>query len=369
MSATDPPATEKRLPRVLIVDDDPINLAVAGRLTEEVPAQAVLYSQPKQALRWSQQSTADAVIIDYKMPELDGLTLLAELRKQPTYRQVPIVMITASEEDSVRYEALDLGANDFLAKPLDPIETVSRLRNMLALRAYQKRINRKAADLETEVRKRTEEIRGREREIVFRLARAAEYRDQDTGAHLLRIAHYSQLLGSAVGLDNATLELLTLVSPMHDIGKVAIPDHILLKPGKLDAEEWEIMKMHTTIGHDILSGSSAELVQVAAQVALTHHEWWNGAGYPNGLKGDDIPLFGRIVSVADCYDALTSERPYKKAWTQEKTVQVMRENSGTQFEPRLLEMFFEDLELLDEIRAQYQEEFSVAQALDRLLGY
>ncbi len=257
-------------------------------------------------------------------------------------------MVTANDELDVRYRALESGASDFLTKPIDRAEFKARMRNMLALRANQKRLEDRASWLAEEVLKATEEILRREREIVVRLSRAAEFRDPETGGHIQRMAHYTWLIAVRLGLPLEQQELILEAAPMHDVGKVGIPDHILLKPGRLDPAEFEIMKQHAAKGHQILDGSSSPLLQMAATIALSHHEKYDGTGYPQGLAGEAIPLVGRIVAVADVFDALTSARPYKPAWGIDQAVSFMRGQRGLHFDPQCVDVF---LDRFDEVLA------------------
>jgi len=265
-------------------------------------------------------------------------------------------MITANDQLEVRYHALEDGANDFLSKPIDKIEFKARVRNMLALRANQKRLEDQASWLAEEVVKATEEIVGRERETILRLSRAAEYRDPETGAHILRMAHYAWLIAVRLGLPVPQQQLLLEAAPMHDVGKVGVPDHILLKPAKLDTHEFEIMKQHAQMGYRILAGSQSPLLQMAAEVALHHHEKFDGTGYPLGLVGDTIPLTARIVAVADVFDALTSARPYKPAWDIDRAVEFMRAERGRHFDPRCVDAFLHDFDEVLAIRERYRDE-------------
>jgi putative two-component system response regulator len=274
----------------------------------------------------------------------------------PGCEEIPVLMVTADHETELRHQALQAGANDFLTKPVDRVEFLARARNMLALRKSHKQLANRAEWLAEEVRKATAEIVEREHETIFCLSRAAEYRDPETGAHILRMAHYSRLIARRLGLSQEQQDMLFEAAPMHDIGKVGIPDMILLKPGRLFDAEFEIMKMHATIGYEILRTSKSPLMQVAAEIAWTHHEKFDGSGYPRGLVGEDIPLFGRIVAVADVFDALTSERPYKRAWKVEEAQAFLQEWSGRHFDPRCVNVFLQDWEEVMEIKERFHDE-------------
>ncbi|QTN30498.1 response regulator [Rhodoferax sp. AJA081-3] len=341
----------------MIIDDTEINLilfaALVKKLGDCVPH---TFAQAREALAWLVGNDPDLIIVDYMMPDIDGLEFMRLLREIPGRDVVPVVMITANDQKQLRYRALDLGANDFLTKPVDKVEFLARTRNMLLVSDARKQLTDRAMWLADEVRKATVEIVARERETVFRLCKAAEYRDPETGAHILRMAHYSQLIARGLGLALEDQELLLEAAPMHDIGKVGIADKILLKPGRLDADEFEVMKMHAVFGYELLKGSSSKVLQAGAEIALGHHEKFDGTGYPAGMRGADIPLFSRIVAVADVFDALTSERPYKEAWTLEAAVDFLVAGSGTHFDPQCVQAFLNAWEDVMEIRNRYQEE-------------
>jgi putative two-component system response regulator len=294
--------------------------------------------------------------VDYMMPDIDGLEFIQRFRTLPQCSDIPILMITANDQKQVRYRALDSGANDFLAKPVDKVEFLARAKNMLSLSSARRKLADHAQWLASEVRKATEVILQRERDTVFRLCKAAEYRDPETGAHILRMAHYSQLIAKNLGLPIEQQELLLEAAPMHDLGKVGITDNILLKPGKLDAAEFEIMKQHAAFGYELLKDSTSRVLQAGAEIALGHHEKFDGSGYPQGLRGELIPLFSRIVAVADVFDALTSERPYKKAWTLEQAVDFLNAGAGSHFDPQCVQAFLNGFDEVLAIRERYQED-------------
>lgn len=342
---------------VLIVDDTEINLILFSALVKKLDGcVAHTYVSALQGLLWAADNVPDLVIVDYMMPEIDGLEFIRRLREMPACEAVPVLMITANDQKQLRYRALDLGANDFLIKPVDKVEFLARTKNMLNLSQARRNLSDRAAWLADEVRKATTEIVARERETVFRLCKAAEYRDPETGAHILRMAHYSQLIARGMGLPVEDQDLLLEAAPMHDIGKVGIADKILLKPGRLDASEFEIMKQHAMYGYDLLQGSSSRVLQAGAEIARGHHEKFDGSGYPSGLRGYAIPVFSRIVAVADVFDALTSERPYKKAWPLQEAVDFLREGSGKHFDPQCVQAFLGAWDDVLAIRSRYTEQ-------------
>lgn len=340
---------------ILAVDDNVTNLVLIERLLGKLPeVETIALDDPVLALDWCAENRPDLILLDYMMPELDGLAFMRRLKALPERTATPVIMITADLERDVRYQALELGARDFLNKPLDAAEFTARLKNQLALIEAERKLSDRAAWLAEEVAKATAEIRSREKETILRLSRAAEYRDPETGAHLLRMSHYSRLIAERIGLSVEEQELILEASPMHDIGKVGIPDAILLKPGRLDEAEFEIMKRHPRIGHEILAHSASPLLQAAAVIALSHHEKFDGSGYPQGLIGENIPMYGRIVALADVFDALTSERPYKKAWPLERAHAFLVEQAGTHFDPTLVNVFLDAWEDVQAIHQRYQ---------------
>jgi putative nucleotidyltransferase with HDIG domain len=351
--------------KVAIIDDAQLNVTILQHLVRKLPdCEPVCFTDPVQALEWCLANEPDLVVVDYMMPGMSGTELTAGFRKR--YPDVPVLMVTANHETELRHEALQIGVTDFLNKPMDNTEFLARAKNMLALRQSHKNLSSRADWLAEEVSKATAKIVEQERETIFCLAKAAEYRDPETGAHIIRMAHYSKLIARELGLSQAQQDLLLEAAPMHDIGKVGTPDMILLKPGKLTEEEFSVMKQHAVIGYEVLNASSSPLLKTAAEIAHTHHEKFDGSGYPRGLKGSDIPLFGRIVAVADVFDALTSERPYKKAWTVEDACELLREGSGKHFDPDCLAAFFKEFEQVMEIKRAFVDEVQDPRQPDEL---
>lgn len=326
--------------RVLIVDDDPTNLEVMAAVVDRIDGCAsVRFDDPLAALGWLREQEPDLMLVDHMMPGLDGVSMIGILRDDPRFVDVPIVMVTANRLDELRVDALERGATDIIEKPVRVAELKARVRNLLALRRSQCLLRDRAALLVEEVAQATADIRDREIELVVRLCRAAEFRDPETGAHIDRMARYSELIAVALGLDRAFCRDIRLAAPMHDMGKIGIPDMILLKPGRLNDVELQLMRQHAVIGHSILAGSRAPLMQLGACIALSHHEKWDGSGYPNGTAGTGIPLAGRIVAVADVFDALTSARPYKQAWSPEHARKAIEEGRGVHFDPACVDAF------------------------------
>ena len=327
--------------RIQIIDDQLTSRQILKQLTSTLEDNTEIhdFANPLEALAWSGHNNPDLVLVDYKMPEMNGIEFIKQFRANPVLNHVPVIMITSIEDRNVRYEALEAGATDFLTKPVDHHECRARCRNMLIQYNQYKIISDRSRWLERRVAEATSEIRLRERETLLRLARAGEYRDEDTGNHVIRMAKYSRLIAEELGFSPEDAEVIEMAAPMHDIGKIGIRDEILLKPGKLTPAEFEIMKTHTIIGHEILKDSPSKFLQMGSVIALSHHEKYDGTGYPHGLKGEAIPIAARIVAVADVYDALTSERPYKHSWTMETAMEYMESHRGKHFDPAVLDAF------------------------------
>ena len=343
-------------PTILVVDDEPANVKLLSKtLVMAGYQQIVPTTESGEVMDLCRRHQVDLVLLDLAMPGLDGFDILELLRVEGGAHPVPVLVLTAQADRVSRIRALQAGARDFVTKPFDAVELVSRVNNLVEVRQYHKSLAEQNRLLEEQVRQRTRELHDTRLEIIRRLGRAAEYRDNETGLHIIRMSNYSQLLGRAAGLSEAQAEMLLQASPMHDLGKIGIPDEILLKPGRLDPDEWLVMKTHAAIGARILAGHESELLKMAAQIALSHHEKWDGSGYPEGLRGEEIPLVARAVAVADVFDALTSERPYKKAWPDEKAIDEIRRCVGSHFDPALGRCFEEVLPQMLEIKQRYAE--------------
>lgn len=339
---------------ILIVDDNAINVKVLENiLGKSFACEPVSYLDPVKAMEWCVSEEPDMVFVDYMMPEMNGLEFIEKFRKLPEKKEIPVVMITAADDKKIRYKALEMGANDFLNKPIDKSELIARTRNMWSIRQSQKQLKDRAEWLDAEVRRVTKEIVEKERDAIFRLSRAAEYRSPETGLHVMRVALYSRELAKRINLPIDEQELIFVASSMHDIGKVGTPDKILYKSDKLDPYEYALMKLHTLTGYEIMQNSASRIMQMAADIALGHHEKFDGTGYPKGLKGESIPLSARICAIADVFDALTSERAYKKAWSVDQALDEMEKQSGKHFDPVLVQHFKSILPAITNIKAQY----------------
>ncbi|RDH86928.1 MAG: two-component system response regulator [endosymbiont of Seepiophila jonesi] len=349
--------SEIKAGQILVVDDEPLNLLVVEEIFENAGYPNVQSTtDPKEAVTLFKQQRFDLVLLDLNMPGMDGFEVMSHFSEQNHEPQPPVLVLTAIGDRETRLRALRGGAKDFLVKPFDSEEVLSRAYNLLEVSLAHKLITHYSSTLERAVRAKTRELLETQAEIVKRLGYAAEFRDTETGEHTVRVGHHSRLLAIQIGLSTDEAERILYAAPMHDIGKIGIPDKILLKPGKLDADEWEIMKTHTTIGAKILRGSSNPLIECARTIALMHHEKWDGSGYPKGLKGHQIPIKGRIVAIADVFDALTMSRPYKSAWTIEGAMKLINEQSGIHFDPALVTAFNTILDQLIEIREQYADQ-------------
>jgi putative two-component system response regulator len=342
---------------VLLVDDAATTLKVYDKILLGLPeVVTVAHTSPLSALWWCRENEPDLVLVDYEMPEIDGIEFIQRFRQSGKSRDIPLVMITAAGDRSVRHRALEIGADDFLLKPVDHVELKARAKNLLSLRRSTLMLSGHAEYLKAEVRRATTLIEEREKETIYRLTRAAEFRDDDTASHIIRIGHFAAALGARLGLPAAEVDLLRLAAPMHDIGKVAIPDHILLKRGPLTPPEWDIMKTHAQAGYDILCDSPSPLLRKGAEIALSHHERFDGTGYPWGFSGEDIPLSGRITALCDVYDALLSTRPYKEAWAMPAVVSYIELAAGKQFDPAIVRAFQKCVREFADIRGQFQDD-------------
>ncbi len=354
--------TMNKVPQILVVDDEYQNLFLMHDFLVPLGYQVSIAGEGTEAIQMAREGHYDVVLLDINMPGMDGFEVLTRLRNQEETKFTPIVMVTGQGELEHRVRALDLGADDFLTKPVDWMELKARVRSLVKVKAYHDHMLHHQRQLEDEVNRRTQELRRATKKLheahsklkeasldtIYRLCRAAEYRDENTGGHIKRMSEYAAAVGRRMGLNERTVEGILYAAPMHDVGKIGIPDRILLKPGKLIEEEWEIMKQHTLIGARILEGSSGGFISLAAIIALTHHERWDGKGYPNGLHSRQIPLVGRITAIADVFDAMTSMRPYKQPFSLKKAFAIIEDSRGTHFDPAVVDAF---LSIKEEILA------------------
>ncbi len=347
----------RRQRKVLIVDDESTGRTILAKIIQQAEDDVIVesFDNPVKALDWLDNNHPDLIITDYRMPDINGVELIKKIRKKPSCHDIPIMMITVVSEKSVRYDALEAGATAFLTRPIDQIECRTSCRNLLKLHEQQSIIQDRADWLARQVDVATQQIVSREQETLLRLAKAGEYRDEDTGFHVVRMAKYSRQIAEALGLSAKECDEIEYSAPMHDIGKIGVPDKILLKPGKFDAEEWQVMQGHAQIGHAILADSQSRYMQMGAIIALNHHERFDGTGYPSGLAGKDIPLVARIVTVADVYDALVSRRPYKEPWGEQDALDYLRKHAGTQFDATCIDAFFERLDNIHDIQEKFSD--------------
>jgi putative two-component system response regulator len=354
--------------RILVVDDDKTTRTITEALVEVLghypePARDGIEALAKLRLG------ADLVLLDVIMPGLDGYEVCRRIRQVPEAQDVPVIMVTSMTGRDDRLRAVEAGANDFIAKPVDKTELRVRTTSLLQMKEAQDAVKRYQTHLEALVEQRTASLRTALDEMaaaqrlaylaqldtVERLAILAEYKDQVTARHIRRMSEFCAVIARGLKLPPSEVELILHASRMHDVGKIAVPDSILRKPSSLDPPEWLVMRRHPTIGSHILDNSSSELLQAGRVIALCHHERWDGTGYPNGLGGEDIPLWGRICAVADVFDAVTSERPYKPAYPVDEALEILRGARGTQFDPRVVNVFLENMDEILEIVERYRE--------------
>ena len=327
--------------RILIVEDKEANIRFLTRLLNKEGYENIQSTQDsRNAEKVFIDFNPDLILLDLHMPHMDGFQVMEALRPRiPKESFLPILVITADREPEVKIRCLSVGAKDFISKPFRAEEVLVRIRNLLETRHLHRFLEYRNETLKLRVEAQNTRVQATQLEVLHRLAVAAEYRDDITGRHAGRVGALSAVLAEAAGLPRSSFEILREAAPLHDVGKIGIPDAILLKPGKLTEEEFEVMKSHTTIGGLILSKGSFPLLDFAREIALTHHEWWDGSGYPEGLAKEGIPIFGRIVAIADVFDSITHERPYKEALSEEETLEIMIQEGSRHFDPELLVLF------------------------------
>lgn len=339
--------------KIISIDDNKTNLLIIESYAKMLSLEIDSFLNPLEAIEACKKKEYDLVIVDYMMPEMDGLEFIVAFRELSS--EVPVVMLTAVGDDmDLQVKALEFGANDFLSKPINSGSFKARINNMLRLRKAQLLLKDKALLLEDEVAKATILLKEREQETLEMLGKTAEYKDPETRAHTIRVAHYCRLLASLHGLSEKLQDIIFYASPFHDMGKIGIPDSILLKPAKLTEEEFAIMKTHSIIGYEILKNSKSEYLRAGGVIAFNHHEKYDGTGYPNGLKGETIPIFGRITALVDVFDALTSNRPYKKAWSLEDACSLLIKEKSKHFDPELVDLFIANFDKVKEIYENFE---------------
>jgi putative two-component system response regulator len=365
--------------KLMVVDDEPTNVKLVQRFLElDGYDRFVTTTDARRAVRMVQDERPDCILLDLMMPHVSGLEILDELRADPEFSRTPVIFLTAVTDGAVRRDALERGATDFLNKPIDPYELAPRVANVVAAKAFQDQLLGHSRDLEEAVKARTMDLVRAHREVAYCLARAAEYRDNDTGFHVLRVGRYARLIAEELGFEGEELDLLEYAAQLHDVGKIGVPDAVLLKPDRLTEEEFSLMKKHcgfgkrilrqcsedeeqtlrkhSVVGAQILDGAASPLLVLARKIALSHHEWFNGAGYPLGLSGEDIPLEGRITAVADVFDALSSRRCYKEAMPVTQCIEIMERERGTHFDPVVLDAFLRRRDEVVGIQMRYADE-------------
>jgi len=333
---------------ILIVDDVPDNIDVLRGILKQEYKLKIATDGEKALKIASGKLKPDLILLDIMMPGMDGYEVCQQLKNNYATAGIPVIFVTAKGEVKDESYGFDVGAVDYITKPVSPSLVLRRVNTHLNL-YDQKRL------LDGQVKKQTQEIEDTRLQIIQRLGRAAEYKDNETGMHVMRMSHYSQVLALAYGMSDAEAELILNASPMHDIGKIGIPDNVLLKPAKLDQKEWEIIQKHPQIGADIIGEHESVILNMAKEIALTHHEKYNGKGYPNGLKGEKIPITGRIIAIADVFDALTTERPYKKAWSTEDALNLIQQEAGEHFDPVLVTKFLDVMPDILVLKEKYAE--------------
>jgi putative two-component system response regulator len=372
------PALGVQSAKVMIVDDEPVNVKVVRKYLQSFGYENfVTETDSLRTMEQVRREQPDVIVLDVMMPRLSGLEILAALQADERLHRIPVIMLTASADAATKVKALELGATDFLAKPVDPNELAPRIRNAIAVKAHQDHLIRYSEQLEEQVRQRTAQLIASRRQVILCLARAAEYRDNETGRHVIRVGCYAAAVARHLGMPEHEVELIEQAAQLHDVGKIGVPDSILLKPGKLDPEEYasmqkhcgfgrriieplnatefQILRRHTELGASIMDVPGSPVLTMAARIAQTHHERWDGTGYPLGLAGEHIPLEGRITAVADVFDGLSTRRPYKPAFPLDKCFEIMKEGRGAHFDPRVLDAFLAGKDEIIRLQIEYAD--------------
>ena len=368
--------------KIMIIDDEQLVIKVVKRyLTTEGYSNFISVSDSRKAIQKIREELPDVILSDVNMRDVNGLDILRARQKSPIMNLIPVLILSSNEEQDIKRQALELGATDFLAKPVDPCDLSLRVRNALIVKRHHDHLANYANELEDEVCQRIDELEHSREQIVHCLARAAEYRDNETGEHIIRVGKYCRVIAEELGFSEDYCRKIELSAQLHDVGKIGIPDAVLLNPGRLDAEEFEVMKTHCGVGLEIMEplseldqdrvrrhsssgafimdGVESPMLELAASIARTHHEKWDGTGYPAKLAGESIPIEGRICCVADVFDALCSERPYKPKFPLKKCLEIMLSERGTRFDPKVLDAFFARFEQIEEIRQNHEDQDSV----------
>ena len=340
--------------RILIVDDEATNLKLLGEILRD-KNELTFAKSGEEALQRLADQIPDLVLMDIMMPGMDGYEVAKKIFTRPETQHLPLIFVSAMTEEQDEVKGIELGAVDYIAKPINPAIVKARVETHLKVARMQRQLEETNRILDEKVAQRTDALQSTVKEIIYRLVRAAEYRDPETGNHIKRLSFSVDILSRHYGLRAPECEVLRTASLMHDIGKVGTPDHVLLKEGKLSKEEWEIMKLHTVIGDEILDGSRFDIIHIGKSIAACHHERWDGTGYPKGLAGEKIPLEARLTAVADVFDALLSKRPYKEPWTPEAAAEYIVEQKGYQFDPKVVEAFQKAFTELVELRQKYPD--------------
>lgn len=339
--------------KIIAVDDNEVNLRLIEHLAAALGHNVISFSSPISAVDYVKSNNIDIALVDYMMPKMNGIELTKHIKHlQP---DVPIIMVTAISDDiSLKMDALEAGVTEFLTKPINSPEFKARLNNLTTIRRYSRMLSERAVHLQAEVQKATEVIRDREFETISMLGKVAEYRDEETGEHIYRVGNYSRIIAENIGCHHEFSEQLLHLATLHDIGKIAVSDTILNKPGKLTEEEFEAIKKHTTLGYDILKNAQSEYIKGASLIAKYHHERHNGTGYPEGLSGDNIPLEAQIVALADVFDALSSKRPYKEAWSFADSAEYISSEKNRHFSPSTVDAFLKGIEKIYQIYSKHK---------------
>jgi len=349
--------------KILVCEDEEITRYLIRDTLRPLGYRVEFARDGKEAIDKVKEIEPDLILLDIKMPGIDGFEVAKSIKQSERTRIIPVLIVSVLTDSESKVKAFNEGADDFLTKPFDPIELRARVESLLKVKAYNDHMRNYQKELEKEVARRSKQLkkalyqlRKASLDTIYRLSMAAEYRDDETGAHVKRMSHYSAVIAREMGLSSQVSERLLLAAPMHDVGKIGIPDQILLKPERLSPSESEIMKQHTIIGSKILAGSKSGYLRFAEIIALTHHEWWNGNGYPRGLKGNQIPIAGQIVAVADVFDALISKRPYKEPYPVDMAFKIIKEEAGTHLSPKVVNAFFKVKDQILKIKERFKEE-------------